>query len=176
MSASGLYFGAAGLAVVIGVRSGGRAASGLVLAVWAVGLVCLAVADFVGFRLPKRVVYATLAATTPLLVMAACYSGEWGRVAAAVGVALGLEILFATWALLWPGSLGFGDVRLVGLIGLGAGWVSPGLAVVAVMGGLSLAATVGVVGVAARWWSWRQRLPLGAFLVVGALSAVAVHS
>lgn len=142
---------------------------------WAAGLVWLAARDVEAMVLPTRVVYATLVATALGLGSAALAGAQWGRFGQAAGCGVALEGLFALWALGRPGSLGFGDVRLVGLIGLGAGWLSPGVAVLVLLVGMSVAALVGLVGLAVRRLSFGDRLPLGAFLAGAAVVVAAAR-
>ena len=130
-----------------GVGAGGRGGGGgdgaafrgeLVVAgmgVWAAGLAALAGTDADRMVLPKRLVYLTLAGTLGGLTVAAGAAGAWGRLGWAVAAAVVAEGLFAVWALAVPGALGFGDVRLVGLAGLGLGWSAPTLVPVGLLGG-----------------------------------------
>lgn len=160
------------MAAAVGLRFGASwSAPGL--AVWAGGLGVLAVSDVERMILPKRLVYPTLAATLAWLVLAAAeMHGSWGRLAAAIGAAAVAEGLFLVCALAWPGSLGFGDVRLVGLVGLGVGWVAPLLVGVAVSVGVVAAGVVALVGLGAGRLSRRTPLPLGAFLAVAGVVTV----
>jgi leader peptidase (prepilin peptidase)/N-methyltransferase len=97
-------------------------------------------------------------------VFVAVVQGGWGRLGVAAAVAAVAEAVFGVWAFCRPGSLGFGDVRLIGLVGLGVGWVAPVLVPVALAVAMVAAGIVGVVGVAAGRLSWGSRLPLGSFL------------
>lgn len=142
---------------------------------WVAGLGWLAARDVEAMVLPTRVIYATLAATALGLGFAALAGAQWGRFGLAAGCGAALEGLFALWALGWPGSLGFGDVRLAGLIGLGAGWLSPGVAVLVLVVGMALAGSVGLVGLALRRMSVGDRLPLGAFLAAAAVVVAAAR-
>lgn len=144
------------------------------LVVWAAGLGQLVVSDLERMVLPKRSVYLTLVVTLGWLVLAAGLHGSWGRLGGALSAAVAVEGLFAALALAWPGSLGFGDVRLVGLIGLGVGWVAPLLVAVSVSTGLMTAGLVALAGVAAGRLSRRSRLPVGAFLAVAGVVTVMV--
>lgn len=160
------------MAAAAGMRFGASwSTPGLVA--WAGGLGSLAVSDMERMILPKRLVYATLAVTSGWLVLAAAeIHGSWERLAGAFLVAAAVEGLFSVLALAWPGSLGFGDVRLVGLVGLGVGWVSPLLVAVAVPVGVLAAGVVALAGVAAGRLSRRSRLPLGAFLAAAGVATV----
>jgi leader peptidase (prepilin peptidase) / N-methyltransferase len=166
--------GAAGAAAVaVASRVGGSwCTPGL--AVWAAGLGLLAGCDGEGRVLPKRLVYSTLAATVAGLVVAASRGGGWNRLTMAVVVGAAAEATFAAVALAWPSAYGFGDVRLVGLVGVGVGWVAPILVVVAVAGGLVAFVVVWLAGWATGRMSRRTPLPLGTFLAAGGVVTVAV--
>lgn len=145
------------------------------LVAWSASLAWLAARDVEAMVLPTRVVYVTLAVTALGLGSAALARAEWGRLGLAAGCGVAMEGLFALWALGRPGSLGFGDVRLAGLIGLGAGWLSPGVAVLVLLVGMSVAALVGLVGLATGRMSFGDRLPLGAFLAGAAVVVAAAR-
>lgn len=161
-------------AAAVGWRLGWGWATPAMVA-WAAGLAWLAARDVEVMVLPTRVVYATLAATALGLGSAALAEAQLGRLGLAAGCGVALEGLFALWAVGRPGSLGFGDVRLAGLIGLGAGWLSPGVAVLVLMVGMSVAGLVGLVGLATRRMSFGDRLPLGAFLAGAAVVVAAAR-
>lgn len=138
------------------------------------GLVALGLVDLERRLLPKRILYPTLAATAVALTAAAAGTGQWGRLAAAaVSAAVLVAVMWAVHAAR-PGHLGFGDVRLAGLIGLlvgpyGAGGVD--LAVLAACGaGLAVAAIGGLTGLSGTATRW----PFGTYLAGGALAALLV--
>ena len=108
--------GATAIGAGVALVSGPAVATG----VTAAALVPLAVYDVRERRIPKRVVYpASLTAASALLVSAAV-AGEWGRLGSAVvACLLTVAALTAAW---WLSGVGFGDVRLGGLVSLTAGW------------------------------------------------------
>lgn len=161
----------AALFVAVAVRFGAAAALPAFCVLMA-GLVAVAVIDLEHMVVPRRLVYATLALGAPLLLAASAATGDWRRMAyAAAGGAIGFGA-FLVIHLAVPRGMGFGDVRLAGLVGVFLGWLA--LAQVAV--GLFLAFLVGsVVGVAliaAGRKGRSSRLPFAPFLVTGAVLAV----
>jgi len=87
----------------------------------------LAVIDWKVQRLPRRIVYSTLAAVSGGLVFAAVVSGDWVALGtAALGGALFSSAFFAIWfvttQLTGMVMLGFGDVRLAVVLGMLLGW------------------------------------------------------
>jgi len=101
--------------------------------------------------IPNRLLSAGTAAGLALLALA-----DPGALPAHLAAALGAGGFFLAAALLRPGGLGMGDVKLAAVLGLYLG----GAVVVALLVAL-VAATV--VGLAGR----RSTLPLGPFLALG---------
>lgn len=136
------------------------------------GLVALAAVDWERHLLPNRILYPTLVAVGAGEIVAAAATGDWSHlwVAAVAGLCF--------FGLLWllyasrPGRLGFGDVRLGGLIGLLVGWQGPAsvdLALLAGCGaGLVIAGAAMLTGRAGTKTHW----PLGTFLALGAVVAL----
>ncbi|MGV9266162.1 prepilin peptidase [Kitasatospora sp. NPDC003701] len=138
------------------------------------GLLALAACDAERFLLPKRLLYPTLGLTAALLLAAATATGQWQRlgVTAACGAG-GFAVFFALhWAR--PAWLGFGDVRLAGLLGTGLGWLGPSHLVLALLAGSAAGLLVGVVLIASGRATRRTRLPFGVFLAAGAIAAILV--
>jgi leader peptidase (prepilin peptidase)/N-methyltransferase len=136
------------------------------------GLVALACIDLEKYLLPKRVVYPTAGASSAFLAVATLWGGEWHRLGiAAIGALVAFGLFFA---LNWvnPQWLGFGDVRLAGVIGLVLGWL--GLPYLLV--GLLAANLAGLIVAGALIVSGRMKrdtpIPYGVFLSAGSVVAV----
>ena len=71
-----------------------------------------------------------------------------------------------------PRSMGFGDVRFAGLIGLYVGWLGLAQVPAALVLAFVLGAVVGVVWLAAGRHGRRTPIPFGPFLAAGALVTV----
>ncbi|MFG2621183.1 prepilin peptidase [Streptomyces sp. NPDC048507] len=140
--------------------------------VFTAGLLALAACDAEQFLLPRRLVYPTLALTAACLLAAAAATGQWYRlgVTAACGAG-GFAVFFA---LHWvrPAWLGFGDVRLAGLLGTGLGWFGPWYLVLALVAGSFAGLLVGVALMAAGRATRHTRLPFGLFLAAGSIAAL----
>ena len=111
---------------------------GLVLAavaVWATMGVYVSVTDLRRAVIPRRAVWAAGVAVGVLLGAAAVTGSQVARfgwaAASAVLVALALEAVYR----LWPDKMGFGDVRLIIVNSLLAGWWGPAWALWALMAG-----------------------------------------
>ncbi len=137
----------------------------------AVGVV-LAYVDLRVRLLPNALVLPSYVIVAALLTLAAAVSGQWANLGWAFLGGAALWAFLAFLGLVSPSGMGFGDVKLGGVLGLGLGWfglphVLIGVAYAFVLGGLvSLALIIG--GRATR----RSAIAFGPFLVVGFLLAV----
>jgi leader peptidase (prepilin peptidase) / N-methyltransferase len=138
------------------------------------GLVALSVIDLDTFRLPRQIIYVTGAAGTALLVVAAFADDDWTSLRdALIGAAIAFGVLLVI-HLISPRGMGFGDVRLAGLIGLYLGWMEPREIAVGLFFAFLLASLIGVGLIALGLRSRKDRIPFGPFLAAGALLAVLV--
>ncbi|MFD4372361.1 prepilin peptidase [Streptomyces sp. NPDC058486] len=140
--------------------------------VFTAGLLALAACDAEHFLLPRRLIYPTLGLTAVCLLAAAAATGQWQRLAVTTACGAGAYAVF--FALHWmrPAWLGFGDVRLAGLLGAGLGWLGPWHVVFAVLAGSAVGLLVGLVLMAAGRATRQTRLPFGVFLAAGAITAL----
>jgi leader peptidase (prepilin peptidase)/N-methyltransferase len=158
-------------AVALGAVAGAvGAAPELTAYLWlaAVG-VTLAVVDLETLRLPDRLTLPSYPAGVLLLAIPADWSAL-GRAVLAAAVAGAAALVLAVLA---PrGGLGFGDVKLLGVLGLFLGWLGWGVLVVGVALGFTLGAVVAIGMLASRRAGLRDHLPFGPWLIAGALVAV----
>jgi leader peptidase (prepilin peptidase)/N-methyltransferase len=68
--------------------------------------------------------------------------------------------------------MGFGDVRLAGVIGFMAGWLGFSYVALALFLAFLLASVIGIVLMVARLKSRRDAVPFGPFMAAGAVLAV----
>ncbi|MFI5860038.1 prepilin peptidase [Streptomyces sp. NPDC051546] len=142
--------------------------------VFTAGLLALAACDAELFLLPLRLVYPTLGLTAACLIAAAAATGQWHRLGVTAACAVGAFAVF--FALHWvrPAWLGFGDVRLAGLLGTGLGWFGPWYLVFAVVAGSFVGLLIATGLMAAGRMTRDTRIPFGVFLAVGAIVALLV--
>ena len=121
--------------------------------------------------IPRRAVWPAGAAVALLLAGAGAVAGELARfgwaVVGAVSLALVLEVAWR----LRPGKVGFGDVRLIVVNGLLAGWWGPAWSWWALMAGALAAWPAAAAGLAREGRDARVRWAPG--LVAGAAAVVA---
>lgn len=161
---AGLFAGAAW-------RLGGRAELADYCVFFAV-LVAISGIDLDHHIIPSRIIYPATGASVALLAIASGADHDWHRYQdAVIGGVLALTTLYLI-HIAAPRGMGFGDVRLAGLIGLNVAWLGLAHVAVALFAGFLLGAVVGVglmaVGVASR----KSRVPFGPFLAAGAVVSV----
>ena len=135
-------------------------------------LVVLSGIDLDTMTLPRKVVYGGGVAGAVLLTIAGLAAAEprrleWALVGAAASLVFFLAVHVAS-----PRSMGFGDVRLAGLIGLHLGWLGLAEVPIGLFLGFLLGAVVGVAAIIAGSAAWGRRIPFGPFMAAGALIAV----
>jgi leader peptidase (prepilin peptidase)/N-methyltransferase len=133
--------------------------------------VCIALAtiDLDVRLLPDAIVLPSYVVTVVLLMPAGAADADWrSAVRALVGMAALLIVFFAL-ALAYPNGLGFGDVKLAGLLGLSVGWLSWGALFLTAVGSLVIAALSGRAAVAAHRPTRNLAVPLGPCLVTAAV-------
>lgn len=125
--------------------------------------------------LPNRIVLPAYPLAVALLGFAAWRIGDAGALWRALAGGVLLYVIFLAVALVaTPGSLGWGDVKLAGLLGgfLGfVGWMAVWLGMMIAFG---LAALYVVVRLLVRRAQRGQMVPLGPALLIGSLVAVIV--
>ncbi len=142
--------------------------------VFTAGLLALAACDAEQFLLPRRLIYPTLGLTAACLLTAAAATGQWHRLGVTAACGVGGFAAFFALHRVRPAWLGFGDVRLAGLLGTGLGWLGPWYLVLALVGGSFAGLLVGIALMAAGRATRHTRLPFGVFLAAGAIAALLV--
>lgn len=130
--------------------------------------VALAVVDWRTRLLPTRVIAPSYAVVIVLAVAAAVLDGSSSDLARA---GWGWVISGGTFLLLWliyPRGMGYGDVRLSGILGIALGFLGWGQLLVGVYAGFLLGGVGGVLLSALRIVE-RKSYPFGPFMLLGAL-------
>lgn len=136
----------------------------------AVGL-ALAAIDFETHRLPNEIVLPSYPVLAVLLTVAALVEGHAGNlVRAAIGM-VALAAFFLLVVLVYPKGMGWGDVKLAGLLGMAMGYVSWASLVFGSFAGFALGAIVGVV-VIATGGTRKTAVPFGPFMILGAFGGL----
>lgn len=166
--------GTAALFVVLALRLddlGLRSAIPAYLYFGAIG-VALALIDLDCRRLPDSIVLPSYPVMAALLAASAAGQHSWwplGRAAIAGGA---LFAFYFALAFAYPAGMGFGDVKLAGLLGGVLGYLSWSALVVGAFLGFLLGAIVGVAVLASGRGTRKTALPFGPFMIAGALIAI----
>ena len=128
----------------------------------------LALIDLDVHRLPNVIVLPSYPGLGVLLVLAADGAA---LLRAAEGAAL-LFALFFLIAMAAPGAMGFGDVKLAGVVGAMTAYLSWGAFLVAGFGGFLLGAVVGLLLISVRRAGRRTAVPFGPFLLVASWASI----
>ncbi|MBM7804941.1 leader peptidase (prepilin peptidase)/N-methyltransferase [Geodermatophilus bullaregiensis] len=129
--------------------------------------VLLGVLDLRERVLPNRVLLPATAGAVALLAVAVVGPGTWPDLLRAVTGAVLLFSVLLGLALLAPGRLGMGDVKLGALLGLYLGWLGWPALVLGVLAGFVVQAAAALVLLALRRVGLRSDLPFGPALLVG---------
>jgi leader peptidase (prepilin peptidase)/N-methyltransferase len=140
--------------------------------VFGLSMVAISAVDLDRWIIPNHIVYPTLAVLIPLFVLSSAVDHQWGslgRAAICGAVAfLGFFVLHVA----VPKGMGFGDVRLAGVIGLATGWLGFGHAFVGFFAGFLLGAVVGIVFIVISGGDRKTKIPFGPFLAAGAVVSI----
>ncbi|MFJ2356096.1 prepilin peptidase [Frigoribacterium sp. NPDC087798] len=141
----------------------------LVAFLWLAGVsVALAVIDLEHHRLPDAIVLPSYAVGGVLLAASSILVGDWP---ALVRAAIGLASLFAFYliaALSYPGGMGFGDVKLAGVLGLYLAWLGWGEFAVGAFAAFLLGGLFAVVLLVTRRVERTGGIPFGPWMLAGA--------
>jgi leader peptidase (prepilin peptidase)/N-methyltransferase len=134
--------------------------------------VALAAIDIDTKRLPDALTLPSYVAGAVLLLVPAVVDGRWSDYVRAVAGAAALFAFYFVVTFIYPAGMGFGDVKLAGVLGLYLGWLGWGTLVVGAFLGFVLGAVVGVglmlLGDAGR----KTKIPFGPFMLLGAFLAI----
>ncbi len=141
------------------------------LYVAAVGI-ALALIDLDVHRLPDRIVLPSYGVLAVLLLVGSWGSGDLTALGRAAMGGVALWLLYFLLALAKPGAMGFGDVKLAGLLGAALAWVGWGALVVGAFAAFLLGGLYGVAMMVAGRATRRSRVPFGPWMVLGAFVGV----
>lgn len=163
------------IAVVLGGLAGfaGSLAQQVTFVVLAVAASLLIVIDLSEWRLPDVIVLPLYGVLAIGLTIAAWIDQSWpALLSAGIGAAV-MFVLFFVMAAFAP-DLGFGDVKLAGVVGGFLGWFGLAESVAGFFFAWALMALVSVVLLILRRINTKASLPFGPYLIVGAVIGVLI--
>ena len=137
--------------------------------------VALAFIDVAHRRLPDLLTLPSYPVAIVALGAAAPFvrHGAAHLIQATIGLAAALAF-YLLLALIYPAGIGWGDVKLSGLLGLYLGWVGLAELVIGLAAGFVLAAVAGLVLIAAGRATRRSQIAFGPFMLAGTLAVIIV--
>jgi leader peptidase (prepilin peptidase)/N-methyltransferase len=135
-------------------------------------LLALACIDLELLVLPRKIIYPTFVLIAIFLFIAAGAYGQWTKLEIAGICAAAWFSLFYVMNFVSPRALGFGDVRLALVLGLGLGWFGWRYVVLGFFAGNLFGAVIGVTLILTKKMRRDQQIPYGVFLAMGASLAI----
>ena len=134
--------------------------------------VALALIDLDVQRLPDVLTLPSYPVGIVLLGVASwAHHDGWTLVRALIGMAV-LFAFYFTVAVIAPRGMGFGDVKLSGVIGLYLGWLGWGQLAVGAFAAFAVGALVGIGLILFAGGGRKTKVPFGPFMLVGALLGI----
>jgi leader peptidase (prepilin peptidase) / N-methyltransferase len=138
------------------------------------GAICVALAliDYDTKRLPNSITLPSYAVGVVLLGGAALLNHEPRRI---VHLLIGMAALYAWYFLLWlvyPAGMGFGDVRLSGVLGMYLAYLGWGSLVAGAALGFAFGGVFSTLALVLRLATRKTMVPYGPFMIAGALVGV----
>ena len=130
--------------------------------------VALSAIDLDVRRLPDAIVLPSYIVLAVLFGFAAIITGDGGSLLRAALAGAALFAFYFAVAFAYPAGMGFGDVKLAGIIGIALGWVGWGALLVGAFAAFLVGAVVGVAIIATRRGGRKTAIPFGPFMLLGA--------
>ncbi|WP_411720737.1 prepilin peptidase [Mycetocola sp.] len=130
--------------------------------------VALALIDIDTRKLPNAIVLPSYPVAAVLLATAALLASEPGRIATALIGATCLFGIYLLLALIYPGGMGYGDVKLAGVLGLYLGWLGWEAFAVGAFAAFLLGGVFSLILVALRRANLKSGIPFGPWMIGGA--------
>jgi len=137
----------------------------------------LALIDLDVHRLPDAIVLPAYPVCAALLALASWNPGgepSWGALGRAAIGGAGLLALYLAAALVYPGGMGLGDVKLAGVLGLCLAWFGWSVLAVGGFAAFLLGGLYAVGLVVARRAGRKSGIPFGPWMLAGAWLGIAV--
>lgn len=127
----------------------------------------LTLIDLRTHKLPNRIVYPAYAVAASLLILASALTGDGAGV---IRTLAGCGILFALYlvlALIYPGGMGLGDVKLAGVLGLYLGFLGWGPLLVGGFAAFVVGGLFSIALIALRRANRKSGIPFGPWMLAG---------
>jgi len=138
-----------------------------------VGL-ALALIDLDTKRLPDRLTLPSYPVAVLLLGAAALGGSDSGSLVRALLGGAAMYALYFALCFAYPAGMGFGDVKLAGVLGLYTAWIGWGAWVFGLFLGFFLGGAFGLALIAAKLGGRKTAVPFGPFMLLGVLLGILV--
>ena len=136
--------------------------------------IALALIDLDVHKLPNVIVVPAYAVSAALFVAASILTGDFGPL---LGAGIAMTVLFVFYlvmALVYPGGMWFGDVKLAGVLGIYLGWAGWGAVAVGAFSAFLLAGVFSIILLATKRAGRKSGIPFGPWMFAGAWLGVVV--
>ncbi|KGM14257.1 prepilin peptidase [Cellulomonas bogoriensis] len=130
--------------------------------------IALAMIDLDVHRLPDKIVLPSYVVAVVALSAAALTTSGIGSLLRAAAAGAILFIAYFALAMAYPKGMGFGDVKLAGLLGLYLGWVGWGAVVIGAFSAFLLGGLFSIGLILARRAGRKSGIPFGPWMLAGA--------
>jgi leader peptidase (prepilin peptidase)/N-methyltransferase len=128
----------------------------------------LALIDLDTRRLPNRIVLPSYGVGIGLLAIASVLSGDYSALLSAVVGGAALFVAYFVMALIHPGGMGLGDVKLAGVVGIFVGYAGLGPLLVGAFSAFVLGGLFALLLVVLRRAGRKSGIPFGPWMLAGA--------
>ncbi len=163
----------AALFVAMAVRFGLDPVLPAYLYLASVGL-ALALIDLDTKKLPDKLTLPSYPVALVLLGVAALAGSDSGDVVRALLGGVAMYALYFALCFAYPAGMGFGDVKLAGVLGLYTAWIGWGAWVFGLFLGFFLGGAFGLALIAAKRGGRKTAVPFGPFMLLGVLLGILV--
>ncbi|NKX51947.1 prepilin peptidase [Arthrobacter deserti] len=122
--------------------------------------------------LPNRIVFPAYAVAPALLAVAAVAGGDAARLWGLLAGGAALWAFYFLVRFIHPAGMGFGDVKLAGVLGMYLGYVGFDRLLWATCAAFAAGGLYGVLLIALRRANLKSAIPFGPFMILGALAAM----
>ncbi|HXD61012.1 MAG TPA: prepilin peptidase [Lacisediminihabitans sp.] len=136
--------------------------------------VALALIDLDVRRLPNAIVLPSYLVGAVLLAAASVLGADYEALLRAVIGCGALGLAYLLMALVSPGGMGFGDVKLAGVLGLFLGWLGWGPLAVGAIAAFLLGGIFGIILILTRRGGRKTAIPFGPWMLAGAWVGILV--
>lgn len=136
--------------------------------------VVLTLIDIDVHRLPDQIVLPSYVVVAALLVLASWGEGDWSALVRALIAGAGLFAFYFAVMVAYPSGMGFGDVKLAGVLGMALGWLGWGAFAVGAFGAFLLGGVFSALLLVLRRVDRKSGIPFGPWMIGGAALGILV--